>query len=175
MFWAVSGHWSQHGFKNECHTYCTLLSRFYIISVNTGKGWCCQRGSLLLSPLPFFTHCRSVSCWDSHPYAGLTLHWRLRSLWPINYCGWIQIFSPDMLSAGHTWEWACTAVPHCLISHSNYMQRLGKFTDIFWYKNCPWKSGGHFPIGHKIFKEHGSQFGYNYCCAPLIESSVVLC
>lgn len=34
---------------------------------------------------------------------------------------------------------------------------------------------GNFPIGHKNSKEHGSQFDHNYCCAPFIDSSVVLC
>lgn len=151
---------------------------FCIISINTGKGGCCPRGSLLLSPLHFFTQCRNVSCWGSHPYTGQTLHGRLRSLWPINYCGLdTNLLSRRAFSTTHVRVsmWACTAVPHCLISHSNYIQRLGKSTDIFSYKNCPWKSGGYFPIGCKNFKEHGSQFGHNYCCAPFIESSVALC
>lgn len=87
---------------------------------------------------------------------------------------WIQIFSPEGLSVGHVWDWACTAVPHCPISHSNCIQRLGTPRDVFQYICYPIKSGGNFPIGHKNFKNYGSQVHHNYCCAPFIESSVAL-
>lgn len=65
---------------------------------------------------------------------------------------------------------ACTAVPHCLISHTNYIQRLGKSTDLVYHQNCLLKYEGNFPVGHKTFKEHGSRFCHNNYCAPFTES-----
>lgn len=172
MFWTVSDHWLCHSFKNEWHTYCNVLSRFYM-SLHMGKGGCWRR-SLLLSQLCFFCQCRSVSCWGSHPYTGLILHWRLRSLWPINCCG----LNTNLLSR-RAFSRTCVRLSmHCCSSlpyyHSNCIQRLGTPRDVFQYICYPIKSGGNFPIGHKNFKNYGSQVHHNYCCAPFIESSVAL-